>query len=673
MLHFFLGLLLLTASPSSLIPQPVSANETGGVYICGENCSYRLRGNADGIAGLEAYLQEGLPAMKKASSKADVVICFSRKIAPGAYRMSIRPKGISIEAADVQGAFYAIQSLQQLRMQSGEISCCEIEDYPRFQWRGFMLDLVSTWHDMDYIKREIDAMALCKMNVLHLHLSDTHAWRLESKFCPRLHETTSWRYGASGEDWKVNRLFAPTGAPGATGGYYTQDEIRSLIEYAALRHIEIIPEIDLPGHAYALLHACPEFRCDSYEEKAAGTLPSYIVEICVGHPEIFNFVFGILDEVAALFPSKYIHIGGDEAKMSAWEKCSRCQDLMRREGMTDVRELQYYFTKRVAAHLLSIGKIPVGWDEIAADPELDKDAVVMKWHTACRLPESNKVVMATHNYTYLCYYQDAPVFEKMEAWSRYLPLDGAYLWEPLAEPGMESFPDDNILGIESCLWSSHFPDDRSMDYMTWPRLAAIAERAWSPANVRDYDSFKTRAETFSSILGTMGIGSFDISKEYGHRPEKISGASHLGRGCKVSSASRLSSSFPAAGLASLTDGRCGDWNGDDGAWLGFEGEMDVTVDLGSEQTVHFAGVSFLCHKGYSRDLPERLDVSFSQDGSTWGEPVSTLCQADTRGIRCVYPLLSVQGCWKARYVRFKAVRRSGPQTWPLLVDELIIL
>lgn len=630
---------LAVAVPSDIIPAPVSCRETAG--FCRADAPVKTR--------------------------------IGKKMPPQAYTLTVGRRGITVEAADSAGAFYAMQTLRQMQMHSDMLACCVVEDAPRFGYRGFMLDLVSTWHDIDYIKRQIDAMALCKMNVLHLHLSDTHAWRLESKICPALHEKTSWRYGFSGEDWKVNRQFAPIGAPGAVGGYYTQEQMRELVAYAAARHIEIIPEIDLPGHAFALLSACPEYRCDSYAEQAAGGLPAYIVEICVGHPEIFDFIFGILDEVASIFPSRYLHVGGDEAKMTAWKTCTRCQALMAREGMKDVRELQDYFTRKVSEHLRSIGKIPVGWDEVAQDPGLDRDFAIMKWHTSCALPKDNPVIMATHNYTYLCYYQDAPVFEERDAWSRYLPLDVVYLWEPLAEPCMEGFPSDKILGLESCLWSSHSPTDEYMDYLTWPRLAALAERAWSPASVRDYDDFRGRVKGFYPMLEKLGTGYFDIEREHGHRPEKLSGARHLALGRPVTLNAPASPSFPADGPASLTDGRCGDWNGDDGAWLGFPDEADFTVDLGREEPVHYVGAAFLCHKGYSRDLPLKIEVSFSSDGALWSEPVSTLCEADVRGIRCLYPVLSVQGDWKARYIRYRAVRRPGAVEWPLLVDELIVL
>ena len=238
---------------------------------------------------------------------------------------------------------------------------------------------------------------------------------------------------------------------------------------------------------------------------------------------------------------------------------------------------------------------------------------------------------------------------------------------------MKEFPSGKILGLESCLWSSHSPTDQYMDYLTWPRLAAIAERAWSPARVRDYENFKSRVKLFYRVLDTLRVGYFDIEKENGHRPEKLSGARHLALGCPVTVNAPTSPAYQASGPATLTDGRCGDWNGDDGTWLGFPGEADFTVDLGRRENIRFVGASFLCHKGYSRDLPMKIEVSFSDDGTSWTEPVSALCEADTRGIRCLYPLLCVRGEWTGRYVRFRALRRPGQDSWPLLTDELIVL
>ena len=627
-----LGLLL--ARPSDIIPAPASWRETPGVCRCDAPVKYRL----------------------------------GKKMGKGAYRMVVGRREITVEAADSVGAFYASQTLRQLRKQSDELACCVIEDAPRFAYRGFMLDLVSTWHDVDYIKRQIDAMALCKMNVLHLHLSDTHAWRLESEKYPLLHERTSWRYGASGEDWKVNRLFAPVGAPGAVGGYYTRQQMREIIRYAAERHIEIIPEIDFPGHVFAALSAYPQLRCETYvEEQGDPNQPPYLVELCIGNPGTFDFVFGILDEVAELFPSRYLHVGGDEAKMTAWKTCPRCRALMEREGMKDVRELQHYFTKKVTDYLVAKGKRPVGWDEYAGT-QLPEEAVVMKWHTECPLPAENEVVMATHNYTYLCYYQDAPMFER-PAWSRYLPLDVVYGWDPAQEKGAPG----RILGIESCQWTSHFPEDAYLDYMTWPRLAAIAERAWSPAQVRDYGSFRDRVRKFYPLLDELGIRYFDIDREKGHRPQSLSAVAHQALHCAVQSGSKLSAAYAKGGLPALTDGLRGDWNGDDGRWTGFDGEMDVTVDLGEVKPVRYVGASFLCHKGYSRDLPEDVRVSFSSDGISWSDPLVRICEVSLWGVSSVYPELGVHTDCRARYVRYRATRREGGAKWPLLVDEIIIL
>ncbi|MBP5374585.1 MAG: family 20 glycosylhydrolase [Bacteroidales bacterium] len=631
---FFITVALAIASPADIIPAPVSFREMPGSCASDAPVKYRL----------------------------------GKKMEKGAYKIVIDRRRITVDAADSLGAFYAAQTLRQLRMHSDKLACCVIEDAPRFAYRGYMLDLVSTWHDADYIKRQIDAMALCKMNVLHLHLSDTHAWRLESEKFPLLHQTTSWRYGASGEDWKVNRLFAPVAAPGAVGGFYTKEQMRDIICYAAERHIEIIPEIDFPGHVFAALSAYPELRCESYvEEQGDPNQPPYLVELCIGNPRTFDFVYGILDEVAELFPSDYLHIGGDEAKMTAWKTCGKCQALMHREGMKDVSELQQYFTRKVTEYLVGKGKRPVGWDEYA-QAALPEEAVVMKWHTKCELPAGNDVIMATHNYTYLCYYQDAPMFER-PAWSRYLPLDAVYGWDPAQESGAPS----RILGIESCQWTSHLPDDAYLDYMTWPRLAAIAERAWSPESTRDYNNFKERLRKFYPVLDSLGINYFDIDKEVGHRPESLSGVNHLALNCPVQSTSAISASYSQGGLPALTDGICGDWNGDDHRWIGFSEAMDVTVDLGEVKPLRYVGASFLCHKGYSRDLPKEVRVSFSSDGISWSEEIVRVCEISLWGVQCAYPELGINTDCEARYVRYRASRREGPVKWPLLVDELIVL
>ena len=292
----------------------------------------------------------------------------------GAYRLRVTPGGVQVEAADSAGAFYAMQTLEALRdPATGIVPCVEIEDAPRFQWRGFMQDVSRHFFSIEYLKRQIDAMARLKLNVLHLHLTDAAGWRVEIDRYPRLTSFAAWREGALWKDWWFGeRKYLPEGTHGAYGGYYTKEELRELVQYAAERCITIVPEIEMPSHSEEVLTAYPELSCTGEPYRHS--------DFCIGKEETFEFIENVLTEIMEVFPSQYIHIGGDEASKKAWAECPLCQARMKAEGLADVDELQSYMIRRIGRFLEANGRTPVGWDEILQGGA-DSAAVVMAWRS----------------------------------------------------------------------------------------------------------------------------------------------------------------------------------------------------------------------------------------------------------------------------------------------------
>ena len=487
--------LLLVKPAEVLVPKPVEVSESRGVYTLPEQLPEDL---------------SNLPGLKIRHRKMD---------RPAEYVLKIRRRRIIIKAGDEDGEFYALQSLRQLALQGRELQCATIKDYPRYAYRAFMVDFSRAYYPVEYVKRQLDAMALLKMNVFHFHLEDNNGWRFQSERYPELTEKTAWRIGADKYEWMANGCrFVPEGTQGAVGGYFTKDDIREIVRYAAERHIDVIPEIDVPSHAYSILRTYPNLSCPGWTgpsgkepvvkpEKDAPLsdwAKFYHNDLCVGNPETFEFIFGIIDEVAEMFPSRYFHIGGDEASKRFWAVCPRCRALMEREGIDDLHGLQNYLTIKVAEHLDSLGKIPVAWDEVACEGLPDK-VVLMHWRDGAPLTAGHPIVQTQHDYTYFCYYQDNMETEPpaLDAYG-YIPLNRAYSYEPDA-PG--------VMGVEACLWTEQCPTEELADYMTYPRLAAIAERGWSRADTRDFADFRSRALKLEPLWRSLGITAFDLSQE----------------------------------------------------------------------------------------------------------------------------------------------------------------
>ena len=352
-----------------------------------------------------------------------------------AYRLAIHERrGVTISFSDNAGRDYALRTLDQMTDAGTihELQCCEIYDYPRFPYRGLHVDVSRHFRSVGFLKKQIDAMAMFKMNRMHIHLTDAAGWRLQIDAYPRLTQFAAWRPQHTWKEWWTgDRHYAEEGDPGAYGGYYTKEDIRDLVSYAHARHIEIIPEIEMPSHSEEVLAAYPELGCSGEAYKDS--------DFCVGNEEVFKFLETVLDEVMGVFPSEYIHIGGDEAGKQHWKTCPKCQKRMQEEGLKDVDELQSYMIKRMARYVESKGRKVIGWDEIL-DGGLAEGAAVMSWRGTeggiAAMNMGHDVVMSPGRYCYLDHAQDAPFRSRSpsEAISRWIPYMSMSLWNPRCLP-----------------------------------------------------------------------------------------------------------------------------------------------------------------------------------------------------------------------------------------------
>lgn len=423
-----------------------------------------------------------------------------------AYRITIG-KVLRIEALTKEGLFRARTTLEQLQSQ-GPLPCGVIFDYPRFRHRGLMIDESRSFKGLDFLKKQVDAMALLKMNILHLHLDDSAGWRIESDAYPKLTAETAWRKGYRYIDWEQNKYaFLHPDDPEAYGGYYTKEQLKELVAYAAERYITVIPEIEMPGHSMEVGYAYPEVSCLNPD----GSPFKGSWDLCPGSDATFELLESVLEEVMDVFPSPYIHIGGDEATMKTWRRCPKCQARMEAEGFTDVHELQGYLVRRIEAFVRSHGRRIIGWDEIL-ETGVPEGAIVQSWRGEAGGIKASAagfdVIMSPNTHCYFDYYQDL-IRKEPKAVGTLTSLHWCYQYEPLA-PGMDS---SRVRGLQANLWCEWIPTPEHAEYMLYPRLFAIAERGWSPKEVRDYETFRERAKALLTLLKSRGYNGFDMDTE----------------------------------------------------------------------------------------------------------------------------------------------------------------
>lgn len=661
----------------SVIPVPLKMEQGTGSFLLSEKT--KLYTN---LQGGEAELWENylkaLPVQLKEARMKDrkqmLFLLITPKTpqlpSPESYTLSVTPQRIEIRATSGAGLFYGMQTLLQLMQPAGtgsySVASVEIEDTPRFAYRGLMLDVSRHFSTKEFIKKQIDTLAYYKINRLHLHLTDAAGWRLEIKKYPLLTDFAAWRTDPTWKKWwNGGRKYLRYDEPGASGGYYTQNDIREIQEYARQHYITVIPEIEMPSHSEEVLAAYPQLSCSGEPYKNS--------DFCVGNEETFTFLENVLTEVMELFPSEYIHVGGDEAGKSAWKTCPKCQKRMKDEHLANVDELQSYLIHRIEKFLNNHGRRLLGWDEILQGG-IAPNATVMSWRGEeggiAAVTSGHHAIMTPGAYCYLDSYQDAP-YSQPEAIGGYLPLKKVYAYDPVPA-SLTAEQARLVYGVQGNLWVEYIPTPEHVEYMIYPRMLALAEVAWSAPERKSWPDFHTRALSAVADLQKKGYHPFDLSKEIGSRPESLQPVSHLALGKKVIYNSSYSPHYPAQGNTALTDGIRGDWTYGDGSWQGFisDNRLDVTIDMEKETPIHSITAAFMQVVGAEVFLPETVIISISDDGINFTELQKQHFEV-SKETPIRFTDISWQGEAKGRYVRYQAQAGSEFGGW-IFTDEIIV-
>ncbi len=506
-----------TVKEIAVVPQPVFMVQKEGSFTLKNNPRVSISGIGQNSATLK-YILASLrharirPSMVATGAESDIELMVldtaNPELGDEGYLLEVRGSGIRMSANTELGLFYAYQTLVQLlpadisRVMYSAVTLpeCTILDYPRFEWRGAHLDVCRHYFPVKFIKRYIDVMAMYKLNRFHWHLTDDHGWRLPSEKYPRLNTVGSWRVDRDDQPW--GEAEPPRDGERATyGGFYSREDIADIVQYAAERGIEVVPELELPGHSSAILAAYPQLACDDYPYTVAiGPYWPPKAILCAGNDSVLSFIDDIVDELCDLFPqSRYIHLGGDEAFKDNWEQCPRCQRRIRNEHLRDEEDLQLWLMERAAARVAEKGKLAIGWDEVSLD-------VVMAWRGTENGVEAaaagHQVIMCPTDYCYLDYYQANPHFQP-KAIGGNVTLAKAYSFEPMPD----SLPDAvkaNILGGQCNLWTEFINTPSHAEYMLLPRMLAISECLWTPNDQKDWSRFRRNVEEQKDRLAAKG-------------------------------------------------------------------------------------------------------------------------------------------------------------------------
>ncbi len=724
----------------ALVPKPLEVKKLDGYFTIRENTSVYSDDAFKGVAALFSRQVLGasmVKARKANSALTQNSIFFIKKALPElqnreAYQLVIEPAYIQVIAATVEGAIHGMETLLQLQLlqeNRNQLPCCNIQDAPRFGYRGLMLDVSRHFYPLHTVEKMIDMMALYKLNTLHLHLTDAAGWRLEIKKYPGLTQRAAWRSHQTWKDWWFgDRLYVDEGSQDAYGGYYTQLQAKQLVAYAAARGITVIPEIEMPGHSEEVLAVYPQLSCTGK--------PYTQGEFCLGNDSTFIFLENVLLEVMAIFPSKYIHIGGDEANKSHWEKCSKCQQRIKDEHLKDVDELQSYGIRRMEQFVSAQGRRLLGWDEILQGG-LAPGATVMSWRGESGGIQAAKaghdVVMTPAGYCYFDSYQANPLTQP-EAIGGFLPISKVYSYHP-APIALDATAAKHILGVQANVWTEYIPTSEHLEYMIFPRLLALAEVGWTTPENKDWDSFEARLQKQYTLLQRSNIHYYHpipnlqikasadtqqqaslvhiVSEQYqpdiryttdGTTPgansqayrdpffvkdtatvkaaiffpktgnigpvESLQMAYHKAVGAAVTYNQPYSKGYPAQNEYTLVNGEKGSFTYGDGQWQGFEsGDMDVTIKLKEPMTVQRVSVSFMQLTGPGVFMPQFVQFSWSDDGKNFSEPVTiTNNVPDTTAELVIKPFEAVIN-HKAQFIRVFA--RNHKRGF-LFADEIMV-
>lgn len=596
---------------------------------------------------------------------------------PESYQLKVTGDGITITAPTEAGVFYGIQSLRKsLPVAIGAeiaLPAVEIKDAPRFAYRGAHFDTSRHFFTVDEVKTYIDMMALHNMNRFHWHITEDQGWRLEIKKYPKLTEIGSKR-----TETVIGRNSGEyDGKP--YGGFYTQEEAKEIVAYAAERYITVIPEIDLPGHMQAALAAYPELGCTGgpYEVWRQWGVSEDV--LCAGNDQVLKFLEDVYAELIEIFPSEYIHVGGDECPKVRWEKCPKCQARIKALGLksddkhSKEERLQSFVINHIEKFLNDHGRQIIGWDEIL-EGGLAPNATVMSWRGEeggiTAVTSGHRAIMTPGGYCYLDSYQDAP-YSQPEAIGGYLPLKKVYSYNPVST-SLSAEQAKLVYGAQVNLFTEYVPTPEHVEYMLYPRTLALAEVAWSAPERKSWPDFYARALKAVTDLQAKGYHTFDLKSEIGSRPESLQPLTHLALGKKVIYNAPYNSSYAAQGDVTLTDGIRGDWTYGDGAWQGFisKNRLDVTVDMENETTIHSVTAAFMQVVGAEVFLPASVVISVSDDGVNFTE----LKHQDfvvNKEEAIKFSDVSWEGTVKGRYVRYQA--RAGKELggW-IFTDEIIV-
>lgn len=720
-----------------LVPMPQSVSINSGYLAVPDQWSVSLLTDSVGTADLTAYLQQLGNFELSKSGTVSLIRTDDRGRFPKAesYSMTVTRKGVEIVAADNAGLFYGLQTLLQLSDNTARIPCLSIDDYPRFGYRGMHLDCSRHFFDKQFVIKQLDQLSRMKINTFHWHLTDGGGWRLQIPDYPLLTEGAAWRDTKYYMDWwRSERHYSHQGAEGAYGGYYTADDVREVLEYARLRHITVIPEIEMPGHSEEVTAFYPELSC-------AG-VPYSCGELCIGNEATFEFLENVLDYVMELFPSEYIHIGGDEAEHGAWKKCEKCQARIEELGLGDEYGLQGYLTERIERYLNDHGRKMIGWDEIA-ECNISPSATIMAWRGIDKgiaaAKEGHRVIMTPGSHCYLDHYQADPSTQPA-AIGGYNTLENTYSFDP-AHDSLDSAVAELFDGLQGNVWAEYMPEYSHAEYMIYPRMAALAECAWTMPAAKDWEGFKPRVNRLIESLVRRGYNPYRLSDvatvhqniDYKRHCIKVSLESErtpveiryttngteptvqsslyknelrvtdslklkmrlFQNGKPIGPVSELRTDYHKAvgkqitytegksyytyderykggGDNGLIDGLRGSKTYTDGRWQGFcPRDMEVIIDLGKVEPISRVMANFMQEAGPWIFYPSKVEVWVSTDGT------------DFRLLGTDYPDVGVdvEGAmfrdfgWKgapveARYVRYSAFQSSKRAF--IFTDEIVI-
>ncbi len=684
----------------AIIPHPLSIEMKPGSFMVDETVTISTRSRDKAVIDVMAFFKNyikditGIALSDKVAKGKTIEFQLEKisDIGEEGYTLSVTPGAIVIKANTPKGLFYGVQTLMQTlpfirTNQVPKIPCMEIKDAPRFAWRGFMLDVSRHFFSVETIKGVLDIMASYKMNTFHWHLTDGTGWRLEIKKHPKLTEQAAWRIDDWGKPWNSSEITFNADRNKTTyGGFYTQEQAKEIVAYAAARNITVVPEIEMPGHSQVVMAAFPELSCNpTVHFGSEGNFKIYQLEgnYCAGNDAAFTFLQDVLTEVMAIFPSKYIHVGGDEVEKDSWKKCPKCQARMKTEGLKNENELQSYFIRRIEKFLTSKSRKLIGWDEIL-EGGLAPDASVMSWRGEAGGIEAAKmkhtVVMSPGSPCYFDHYQGDPETEPA-AFGGFNTLKKVYDYEPIpAEMNAEDAK--YVLGAQANLWTEMINKREGLEYMILPRLLALSEVVWSPKAQRNWAGFNQRLQphlvgfehkglhyskgnfkidlkpivkngqisislatenaegvmhyTTDGTNPTIGSPIFDQPFEVNQsltvkaslalnnqiitlKPAEQSFTFNKATGKSVQYATAFNKNYPASGANSLTDG-CKGTKEHGKQWHGFSGhDMVATIDMGTAITASSISIGCLQNYGSWIFFPQSVRFEVSEDGQNFRE------------------------------------------------------